>query len=375
MTHPKSTVALIACDSYDEDAVYRALKHGLALLGGPHRFAASGESLLLKPNVLTGAAPERCVSTHPSVVKAAARLFREITPHLSCGDSPGSGLPESQLRSAGIGAAMEEAGIRPADFDRGEERTLQNGESVLIALGALAADGLINLCKLKTHGYTRMTGAVKNLYGCIPGTRKKAYHFRHPDAFGFSRLLVRLNLLLEPRLHIMDGIMAMQGNGPGGGDPFPLGVLLVSSDPVALDSVMCRLVELDPGLVPSNGAGRTLGLGTFRADEVEIVGEPLDRVRNGDFDVRRGPLWDFSRQGLLAWVNNLLGERPVIDEKRCTRCGECVRACPAEPAALSWGRSGRPPQYHYMHCIRCYCCQEICPEGAISIRTSALALP
>lgn len=376
----KSTVALVQCSSYNEDAVYSAVSKGVELLGGIHRFAAAGEKILLKPNVLVGTHPDRCVSTHPAVLKAVGRLFKKVTSNLSYGDSPGAGQSAVHLQKALLSEAAGEIGIETADFDRGQEREFGKSpasEKFIIANGVLEADGLISLSKLKTHHLTRMTGAVKNQFGCIPGTIKRSYHLKLPGVYDFSKMLVNLTLLLMPRLYIMDGIRAMEGNGPQGGDPVDMGVLLFSSDPVALDSVMCAAIDLDPLYVPTNPAGRRLGLGTYRMDEIDIVGDDIASVINGDFNVRRGPVKDLSFNGMMTFINNLVAERPVIDYGKCNTCGECIEACPADPKALDWkkGDRNRPPVYRYIRCFRCFCCQEICPEGAITVKRSVLRLP
>jgi uncharacterized protein (DUF362 family)/NAD-dependent dihydropyrimidine dehydrogenase PreA subunit len=367
-----SKVAVIRCPTYDEQEVLAAVRSGVGLLGGIDSFAAADEQILLKPNVLAGDPPDRCVCTHPAVLKAVGRLFLERGSNVSYGDSPGNGDPRTNLTTAGLTAAAEELGLNLSDFDQG--RRVENG--LLIANGVLAADGIVSLSKLKTHTVTRMTGAVKNLYGCIPGQTKRRYHFTHPTAFDFSQLLVDLNLALKPkvRLHIMDGIVAMEGNGPRNGDPVSIGVLLFSTDPVALDTVMCNLIELDPMRMSTNGPGGQRGLGTYNNDEIEVVGDSLSAARPGSFNVKRGTIRDLSSQGLLARVDNLIARRPVLDKGKCVCCGQCVEACPVKPKALDWGNRKEPPRYNYSRCIRCYCCQEICPEGAISVKRTFLRL-
>ncbi|MEW5815335.1 MAG: DUF362 domain-containing protein [Spirochaetota bacterium] len=370
----KSKVAVIKCESYDENKVYDAIEDGIRLLGGIGQFASKGERLILKPNVLAGDDPDKCISTHPSVFKAVSRHFLEVTQNVCYGDSPGTGHIERELKQALLFQAAEELAILLADFEKGREVSFKDSpftKKFVIANGVLKADGVISLSKFKTHQLTRMTGAVKNQYGCIPGSIKKGIHMEMPDSFDFSKMLVALNLLLRPRLYIMDGIRAMEGNGPGSGKPFSMNVLLFSTDPVALDSVMCRLVELNPKFVPTMQPGREWGLGTYREDEIELAGDSLKLLVNGDFKVGRGPFKNILPGGIISLVNSYIGRRPVISRERCVQCGLCVEACPVTPKkALNWrnGRKKIPPSYTYRRCIRCFCCQELCPEGAVSVK-------
>jgi uncharacterized protein (DUF362 family)/Pyruvate/2-oxoacid:ferredoxin oxidoreductase delta subunit len=376
----KSKVALVRCSSYDEEEVFAAFQQGVELLGGLGQFAAPGETILLKPNVLTGDPVERGVCTHPAVVKAAGRLFRSVTRQVTYGDSSETGRPRDNLESCGIAAAARELGLEAADFEKARAVTFPSSphhKRFPLAAGALAANGIVNLCKLKTHLFSRMTGAVKNLYGCIPGfQRKKALHVLYPTPPEFGRMLAALNLLLRARLHVMDGVLAMEGNGPRSGSLRPMGVLLFSADPVAIDAVMCRLVELNPLYIGSARPGRAWGLGTYLEEEIELVGDSLARAVDGDFRVPRGPVLDLSGAGVLTYVNHVIGRRPAIEARKCTRCGQCVEACPVRPKAVDWhdGDQEKPPYYKYLRCVRCYCCQEICPEGAIRARHTILKL-
>ena len=367
----RSTVALVACSTYDLEAVRTALDRGIDLLGGVGRFAAAGERILLKPNLLVGRSPERAVTTHPAVFRAVAELLQEAGATLMYGDSPGFGGAETVARKAGIAALADEIGVPLADFSSGESVSFPDGRLIkqfTIAKGVLEVDGIVSLPKMKTHGLTRMTGAIKNQFGCIPGALKAEFHARLPNADLFSQMLVDLNRFLGPRLFVMDGIVAMEGNGPQSGCPRAMNVLLLSDDPVALDATVCRLMNLDPRLVPTIAYGHAHGLGEL--ERVEVVGDPIADLVCGEFDVDRALRSSTGAPGRASrWARRLVVPKPVIREDRCTRCGTCVEVCPVIPKAVRFAedRKAGEPQYDYDRCIRCYCCQEMCPAGAIEI--------
>jgi len=372
-----SRVAVVSCPSYEPEAVFEAVKRGLGLLGGAASFASRGERILLKPNLLVGKNPSQAVTTHPAVFEAVIRAFSEVGASLSYGDSPGYGNPKQTAAKAGLAAAAETHGVPFADFDTAmlvPSPGSEDGNIFPIAAGVLEADGVVSLSKMKTHQLTRITGAVKNQFGCIVGFEKANYHLRFPNLRQFSSMLVDLNLVIGPRLHVMDGITAMQGEGPSSGNPVSMGVLLFSRDPVALDSVFCRLVRLDPAFVPTITEGAAKGLGVFAEGEVELLGDCIDDLARPDFDVKREPAEGASTLRAILPLKNQLVCRPEIIEKRCVKCGICVGACPVPGKALDFSGLARtkPPRYDYSRCIRCYCCHEMCPHKAIVVRLPLL---
>ena len=218
-----------------------------------------------------------------------------------------------------------------------------------------------------------MTGAIKNQFGCIPGALKAEFHLKLPNSTLFSKMLVDLNLFVHPRLYIMDGIVAMEGNGPRNGTPRPMKVLLFSTDPVALDATVCRMIHLDETLVEPILYGNEFGLGN--SHQVEYPGEQPDRFDTPDFKVDRSPAVPNTERGngSSELLRRFVSPRPVIDAAKCLICGRCAQVCPAEPKALIWTiESTQPPVYVYKNCIRCYCCQELCPHEAITIKVPLL---
>jgi uncharacterized protein (DUF362 family)/Pyruvate/2-oxoacid:ferredoxin oxidoreductase delta subunit len=374
----KSVVALIECRTYEEDEVYSAVKKGMDLLGGAASFFKEGENILIKPNLLAGAGPENCVTTHPAVFNAVVRGLKNIGLSLSYGDSPGLGKPEAVARKAGLEEIALKHNVSLADFE-GSKRVLHKKAiakgSFPLVMGVIRADGVVSVCKLKSHGLTRLTGAVKNQYGCIPGMKKAQYHARIPLVHDFCRFLIDINTFIKPRLYIMDAIIAMEGNGPNSGDPKKLGCLLFSTDPVALDATACRIVDLNPEFVPTNKTGQQAGFGTHREEKIEIVGDQLQDVIDRSFRVTRKPAFSIGSEGLARYIKTKLMPKPVIDITICNKCGKCVDICSVEEKAVFWEKGSgkkKAPVHEYNRCIRCFCCQESCPEGAIAIKSSML---
>ena len=376
----KSRVVLIPCDSYEEEQVYEKMKTGLELLGGLDSVAGKDEKILLKLNLVRSAPPERAVTTHPAVAAALARLlFEEGFSHVTAGDSSGFGSPVKIMRDIGMAEAFEKYHIAMGEFREAVPVTFPDGihaREFMAAREVCEADALISVCKMKTHALEHITGAVKNQYGCVQGFHKAKGHTRYPSPESFARMLVDLNRWVRPRLYIMDGIMAMEGNGPTSGDPVPMNVLLLSKDPVALDSVFSRLIYLDPELVPTNVCGAQMGLGFWQEDRIELV-TPKGELSLEDAAARYGnPRFRVSRkkEKIKGWMGaagifRFLKKKPKILRDRCRKCGVCVESCPVEGKAISFANGrDQPPVYNYRKCIRCFCCQEMCPHKAIRVR-------
>ncbi len=369
----KSKVAVMRCNDYNEERVYDALKSGVALIGGMGLFVKEGEKILVKPNVLFGAVPEENVTTHPSVLNAMLKLLTEERVQISYGDSPAFGKPLAGLKKSGLFEVAERYSVKLGEFEKG--RLVQNPEGLAakefyIAQAALDADGIISLCKMKTHKFTTITGAIKNQFGCVAGLNKSAFHVKIPNAANFSKMLVDINNFLKPRLFVMDAVIAMEGNGPSGGDAVKMNCLIISNDPVAMDATFCRMIDLEPSSVPTNFYGMESGLGTYIQDETAYFGEPLENFINRKFKVERKPIHIGGFVESFKSFKNYIIPRPVIDRNKCTKCGTCVDVCPVEGKALNFKNCKKinPPVYNYNKCIRCYCCQETCPYKAISIQ-------
>ena len=382
MIEDKIKVALIKCDSYDLNKVKNAINRGIDLLGGINAFVKDGDKILLKPNLLASESAEKSVTTHPIVFEAIISILQEKSKEknikkISYGDSPGIGNGISVAQKSGINEVAQRLKIEYADFDEPVGISFNEGikeKSFTIAKPITEADTIISLPKLKSHALTVMTGAVKNQFGCIPGFRKAEYHLKLPDFDDFSTMLLDLNKLINPKLYIMDGIMAMEGNGPRSGSPKKLNVLLLSSDAVALDYVASQIISFDYNSIPTIKMGFKLGFSN--KENIEIVGDNIESVKVNDFKKphkRIGigrSLMKLSRFRVIKRLFAIMIPKPVIEEGKCVKCGVCVKVCPVTPLALNFNKKGKnfPPEYYYDKCITCYCCQELCPHKAIVLK-------
>ena len=375
-----AVVSFVPVNSYEQSVVDEAVKTGISLLGGISQFVQPEEKILLKPNMLTGALPQKAITTHPAVFAAVARVLQEAgCTQLTYGDSPGNPAttPVKAAAVTGIAETASSMNIPEADFSSGSVVRFPEGRkahSFYLCRGVQEADAVINICKMKTHALERITGGIKNLYGCICGVNKAAGHAQYPSSESFADMLADLNKLIHPSLHIMDGIVAMEGNGPTSGTPVNMNVLLFSTDPVAMDTVFCKLIHLDPSTVPTCVSGQVSGVGTMNPDEIRILtpegeiscDEAVEKYGKPDFDVFRDKL---SRSFFMKLVPLLpcLQHRPRVNKRKCVACGLCEKACPVPEKAVHSG-NGQKARYDYKKCIRCYCCQEMCPAKAITVK-------
>ncbi len=386
-------VVLIRCASYDNHEVEGAIRRGIDLLGGVKRFAKKGERILLKPNLLAADPPEKCTTTHPAVFRAVCRIFKETGARVSYGDSPGRGSSASVATQAGLHDVAVEEGIPLDDFQTVVEVSHKEGrqnKKFSLAKAVVDADGVISLPKFKSHALEKITGGVKNQFGCVPGFLKAEFHAKLTNAFEFGRMLVDLTNLIHPRLYILDAVYTMEGNGPRSGNPRKMNLLMLSDDPVAIDATACRLIDVDPELIPTIVYGQEFGCGTYLEEEIQLSGDPFQEFVCTDFDIDRGPIdkhvsGSGSKLAVVLFaiiktkagarlLDNLLISKPQIDASKCVKCGICIQICPTQPKSIDWvnGDKSQPPRHDYNRCIRCFCCQETCPGGAIFVKKPLL---
>jgi len=369
-----SKVVLQYCPDYTS-GVEGFLRKGLEKLGGMEAFVQPGQRVFLKVNLLMKKGPEEAVTTHPSVVEAVVRLVQEAGGIPVIGDSPGGPYTVGALQGVYARCGLKEVAERT-----GAELNLDVGQQVVshpegklvksltITKSVYDADVVISLSKLKTHAMMTFTGAVKNLFGVIPGLLKAEYHFRMPEVRQFADLLVDIATYIKPALSIMDGIVGMEGDGPSAGRPRAVGALLLSPDPFALDVAATQLVGIKQEKVPTIMAARERGLPS-RIEEISLLGDPLSLWRIENFALPKSMSVNFFDRvplpaGAKKFMLNRVRPQPVFHHEICVGCGDCVRNCPPKALHLNKNR----PEVDLEACIRCFCCQELCPHQAVEIR-------
>jgi uncharacterized protein (DUF362 family)/Pyruvate/2-oxoacid:ferredoxin oxidoreductase delta subunit len=361
----KPAVSLQALSDYHPQAVTAALEALLAPLGGMAAFVHPGQRVLLKPNMLAGKAPEKAVTTHPEILRAVIRAVRAAGGIVSVGDSPGVGSAEQVARRCGLLPVIAEEGAHFAPFAESVKVRVGGGtfHELELARDLLDADLVINLPKLKTHQMMGLTCGVKNLFGAVVGMRKVRLHLQAgTDKTFFALMLLELAEHVAPALTIVDAVVAMEGDGPGSGDPVQVGALLAGASPLAVDTVAAALLGLSPTVNWTQKVAAANGRDGADLAELELLGSPLEALLVRHFRAAKTTDVNF---GLPAFIKrplkNALTARPAPDHLNCVRCGLCVEHCPPQAMRIT----GNHLEIDYARCIRCFCCQELCPHGAL----------
>ena len=363
----KSKVSLVQCESYESSLVQAAVQRSVDLLGGITNFIQPKSRVLVKPNLFMAKEPEYGITTHPEVVRSVIRILKAIDCTVIVGDGPS--VWDNQLTSVdevytatGMRRVCEEEGVSLVRFDRKRMR-----EKFPLASWLDHCEYLVNLPKLKTHELTVMTGAIKNLFGLVWGTFKVELHKNYFHSEEFARILVDIYEQARPSLTIVDGISALEGDGPAtSGTLCHPKVVVAGSDCVSIDSVLSMIMGINPLDVPSTREAALRGLGAADMKEIEILGERLEDVKGRPFSM---PVTSKARKlprPIINLAKKLIRYYPCVERDHCIRCASCIKICPKKVISMTH----KGIVFDYSQCIACFCCQEVCPAAAIKVRKS-----
>ncbi|MDI6863209.1 MAG: DUF362 domain-containing protein [Pseudothermotoga sp.] len=339
-------VSLLRCDSYEH-----AMEQLRSSLQSFSHLFTSGDSILVKPNMLSARRPEEAVTTHPAILKAVLLFLRDLKCHAMVADSPASGSFQRVAEKTGIKDVCEELNVPCFELDQPTTVSGQIYKKINVDRRIFEVDKIVNVAKLKTHSQMILTLAVKNTFGCVPGLEKSGWHMRCGTNENFAAFLVDLHRLVNPTLNIVDGVVGMEGNGPANGKIKRFGVVALSTNAFVLDFVLCKRLNVDPLLIYTVRESVQRNLIVDHDVEGDWTGQIQLPVTTPVLPVPEA----------LRMLARRLARSPKISKTKCVRCKICEERCPANAINID------VMKIDYEKCIKCYVCHEVCPQGAISL--------
>ncbi len=351
-------VSVVGCKSYKQKQVDEAVKKAIEKISFKVR---PNSTVLLKPNGLLPVKPEKAVTTHPAVLEALCKILKAKNCKIIIAESFGITIKGSEevFELTGWKKVAEKHGAEIICFSKDKLKKVKNnkaefGKEMFMPEMLDKVDLIINLPKFKTHTLMTFTGAVKNLFGCIPGARKQAYHAETKNKKNFADLLLDIWMNIRPELTIMDGIIGMEGDGPSNGDPVNLGIVMASDNAIAMDIVSEEMIGFDGKILTNK---RALERQLIDKSQIKAFGKRKLDFRKPSTITVPNRLASFALKHTMAY--------PKVIKKKCKKCWTCVAVCPVNAM-----KKKSYPVCDRKKCIACYCCQEMCPYHAIELKKS-----
>ncbi len=365
-------IAIKKCKTYDFEQVFSAIKQLFELVPPPD---VKDKIVLLKPNILYPKKPELAVCTHPVIVGATVKAFIELgAAKVWVGESPAIANSIISAKATGMYDQVISNGGEWVDFNKKVTVEIPEGriiKAIDIAQQVTQADIVVSLSKLKSHQLMAYTGAMKNLFGTVLNLEKTQQHYRFPNRKDFGTYLTDLNIAVNPQYAIMDAIVGMDGpGGPGSGDPIELGFIAASDNILALDWKCASLVGYNPHNVTNLEDALERKIWLDSEDEIRVLGESEDSVRCTSFRIVKTPTESLSKmlpKALDSVAKMVFLKTPHFSVKKCKKCGKCKMICSAHLITMD-GKNNTARLSDKSKCLHCFCCHEICPEGAISLK-------
>jgi uncharacterized protein (DUF362 family)/Pyruvate/2-oxoacid:ferredoxin oxidoreductase delta subunit len=361
-------VSVRKCEEYDLQKIIDIISEIYEKTNGPD---VQGKKVLLKPNILSDNDPSKCVSTHPIIMEAMIRFLQSKGATVFAGDSPAIHTYRFRAEKSGILGVCEKMGVKWINFTADPVEIKIKGRKVKIAAIINNVDLIISLPKFKNHELEYFTGAIKNTFGLIPGFSKAKQHAVFRDRNEFGGFLVDLNETIVPDYFFMDGIMGMEGPGPGPkGLPVFIGLLFGSTNPLVLDITASRIAEYDPLVIPTTKTALRRKKWLQSIEDIDYDGPEIGTIIKRGF--KKIPITDNSTSGIHFVMKRVkilrkLERRPVFLHEKCTGCRKCVNICPMK-AIQPLPADKKHIVLTDSKCIRCFCCAEACTDDAIDVR-------
>lgn len=370
------TTAVVRCEDYTNEALDAALREALDAIGGLD-WVEPGMKIAVKVNLAAAKAPEFAVCTDPAAVCALCRMLIARGAEVTVGDSPAGlftpAILERIYAHTGMNRVLETGARLNDDCEQYEAVFPEAAAAKHFTRTAWLrdTDAVIDFAKLKTHGMMGMTGAVKNLYGTVPGTVKLEYHYLHANHAEFADMLVDLYEYTAPRLSLIDAVVAMDGNGPTSGRPRKAHALIASVSGHEADTVACAILGVEPADIPTLERAAARGLAELDIKNIAVYGDPYEfTIPDCELMPRTEITSIRNTHGVTVTLMKMaLKRRPVADKAACVGCGECAKLCPAKAIVMK----NKLPVIDRKKCIRCFCCQEFCPKGAMQVHRTFIA--
>lgn len=371
----KNRVCISKQTYYDKDDIKTIVLDHIEKLGGIDRLLSKGKKVVIKPNLVMRKSPDYAATTHPTLVQAVCEIFVSAGADVVIAESSGGlynpAVMGANYKGCKIAEAAQNSGAK-LHTDYGETTVFRSENKICKSFSIINpianADLIVNLCKLKTHTIATLSGAVKNMFGVIPGIQKVELHSRYPKIEDFCGMLVDLNQTVTCGLCIMDAIECMEGNGPTAGTKIHLGAILSSLSPYALDIAAAAVADIPFEKIPTlNAANDIIAVST---DNIEIIGENINSIKKA-FKLPDTVETKFQTVSTIfgGRLKRYLEPKPKIEKNKCKLCGECIRNCPMKLISIKSGKV----RINHNGCIHCFCCHELCKEHAISIKKPFIA--
>jgi uncharacterized protein (DUF362 family) len=370
-----NSVSLLKHSSYEKN-LKEKINESIVLVNG-YEGISHGDTVLIKPNFVTARPAESCVNTHPLFIKALAELLYERGAKIQIGDSPAVMKGSDVAKKLGLLELLSPYNAKFIDFTGAVTPKFSNNSSqnfhfkqIKLASEIFEVDHLINAAKLKSHAQMGVTLCTKNLFGCVTGHRKTQWHYHTGrDLDIFAQLLIEIALASNAKLHLLDGIWAMAGNGPTNGYKIEPNVILASKNSLSLDRVVLEIVNKNPNVFPMFRAAEKMGLhDSINLSNIKILGSMPEESRLESFEMPKLKNLKFTNNALIQkLIASFVDQKMTVDHTSCIKCKKCIDQCPAKAMTLS-----DKVIINHNICIRCCCCQEICPVGALALKDSTI---